>query len=133
VSPTSLLALPTALQRSAITLDLYRDEIERRLLQSHQTHAEILAWLKAKGVTLAPKTRKRRCKNWGATRRALASEAVVVAHVREQYSSTHKDDEAITRALNAQGLYISTRQVREVRMTNCWLRQAGRLKPSPVT
>src|SRR2546421_7463536 len=54
-----------------LTLTFYREEIEQRLLQSHQTHAEVLAWLKTKGVTIAPKTLKRRCKDWGATRRAL--------------------------------------------------------------
>jgi hypothetical protein len=108
-----------------INLDLYRDEIEQRLLQSRQTHAEVLAWLETQGVTIAPRTLKRRCKEWGATRRATVSDAAVIAQVEEQYFSTHKDDEAIASALETQGLYISARQVRDIRMTNGWLRRTA--------
>ena len=109
--------------RPTINLDVYREEIEQRLLQRHQTHAEVIAWLKSKGISIAPKTLKRRCKDWGATRRVTASDAVVVAQVEEQYFSTHKDDDAIASALENQGLHISARQVCEIRLANGWLRR----------
>jgi hypothetical protein len=111
--------------RPAVDLEPYRDEIERRLLQNHQGHAEVLAWLETEGVTIALNTLRRRCKDWGTTRRALTSDAAVIAQVEELYFSTHKDDEAIASALHIQGLHTSARQVREIRMTNGWLHRAG--------
>ena len=97
-----------------IDLEPYRDEIERRLLQNHQGHAEVLAWLETEGVTIAPRTLKRRCKDWGATRRAFTSDAAIITQIKELYFSTHKDDEAIASALYIQGLHISAKQVREI-------------------
>jgi hypothetical protein len=110
---------------ATIDLEPYRDEIERRLLQNHQGHTEVLAWLETEGVTIAPRTLKRRCKDWGATRRALTSNTAVIALVEELYFSTHKDDEAIASALHIQGLHTSARQVREIRIANGWLHRAG--------
>ena len=65
--------------RPTIDLEPYRDEIERRILQDHYTHAEVLAWLKTQGINIVAKTLVRRCRDWGATRRALTSDATIIA------------------------------------------------------
>jgi hypothetical protein len=71
--------------RTAIDLEPYRAAIEQRLLIDHQSPGEVLAWLEKEGVTIAPKTLKRRCKEWGATRRALTSDIAATAQVEQQY------------------------------------------------
>ena len=81
--------------------------------------------LKTEGVPIALKTLKRRCKDCGATHRALVSDAAVIAQVEGLYFSTHKDDEAISSALRIQSLHTSVTQVRKIQMTNVWLRRAG--------
>jgi len=111
--------------RPTIDLEPYRDEIERRLVESHQTHAEVLAWPGTQGVAITLKTLQRHCRDWGATDRALTSDVLVIAQVKEMYFSAHKDGEAIANALRTTGLRISARQVREIRTTNGWLRRAG--------
>jgi hypothetical protein len=41
----------TAMPRLTIDVEAYRNEIERRLLQNHQRHAEILTWLETEDAT----------------------------------------------------------------------------------
>src|ERR1700731_4011317 len=96
--------------RATIDLEPYRAAIKQRLLIDHQSHREVLAWLEKEGVTITSKTLKRRCKEWGVTRRGLTSDATVIAQVEEQYFSTHASDEAIAATLNAQGLHLSAIQ-----------------------
>jgi hypothetical protein len=114
-----------AMPRAIIDLESYRGEIKRRLLQAHQSHPEILIWLKEQGVTITAKTLQRRCKEWGYTRRALTADPTAIAQVEQQYFSTHNNDEAIADALNNQGLHISARQVHEIRMANGWRHRAA--------
>jgi hypothetical protein len=66
---------------AAVDLEPYRAAIEQRLLIDHQSHAEVLTWLEEEGVTVAPRTLKRRCKEWGVTRRALTSNDTAIAQV----------------------------------------------------
>jgi hypothetical protein len=49
--------------RPTINVEPYRDEIERRLLQSHHTHTEVLTWLETEDITIILKTLKRRYRN----------------------------------------------------------------------
>jgi hypothetical protein len=102
---------------TAIDLEPYRAAIEQRLLIDHQSHSEVVAWLEKEGVTIAPRTLRRRCNEWGVTRRALTSDVAATAQVEQQYFSTHASDEAIAATLNAQGLHLSAIQVRRARTT----------------
>jgi len=108
---------------ATIDLEPYRAAIEQRLLIDHQSHAEVLTWLEEEGITVAPRTLKRRCKEWGVTRRALTSNDTAIAEVEQQYFSTHGSDEAIATTLNAQGLHLSAIQVRSLRLANGWRRR----------
>jgi hypothetical protein len=48
--------------RITIDLEPYRAAVGQRLLVDRQSRGEVLAWLEKDGVTIAPKTLKRRCK-----------------------------------------------------------------------
>jgi hypothetical protein len=112
--------------RATIDLEPHRAAIEQRLLIDHQSHGEVLAWLEKEGVTVAPKTLKRRCKEWGVTRQALTSDVAVIPQVEQQYLSTHASNEAIAATLNAQGLHLSAIQVQSLRLANGWRRRTPR-------
>lgn len=87
--------------RATIDLEPYRPAIKQRLLIDHQSHREVLAWLENEGVTITSKTLKRRCKEWGVTRRGLTSDTAVIGQVEQQFFSTHVGDETIAATLNA--------------------------------
>jgi hypothetical protein len=110
--------------RNPINLDPYRKEIEHRLLINHQSKAEIRAWLKGKGITIASRTLKRRCQKWGVTRHGLTSNSTAIAHVKLQY--LHASDRDIATTLNSQGLHLSAIQVRSVRLANGWRRRTAK-------
>src|SRR2546423_10144354 len=102
--------------RPTIDLEPYRDEIERRLLQSHHTHAEVLAWLETEGVTIALKTLKRRCRDWGATDRALTSDVAVTSRLR---NSTIYVYERFMRCMHAYEMHAYETHAHEMHAHTC--------------
>jgi hypothetical protein len=58
-----------------------RPEIERRILVEKQPQRDILQWLANQGYVCQAMTLKRRCKQWGITRRGLGVDPAVVSHI----------------------------------------------------
>jgi hypothetical protein len=110
--------------RPQVDLEPYRNDIEHRIFVSRQPLSEILDWLASQGVTISQKTLRRRTKEWGASRRGVASDEDLIARLDQAFHHTTNNDETIAQDLNSQGFPISARQVKEARLQHGWRRRA---------
>jgi hypothetical protein len=62
---------------------------------------------------------------WGISRRGLSIDPAVVAQVQHIFHHTTKDDAAISRELEAQGLHLTALQVKRLRLTQGWRRRTA--------
>jgi hypothetical protein len=111
--------------RTAVDLSKFRTQIERRLLIHHHTQKDVLNWLKTVGVSVTIDQLKARCKEWGFSRRGATTDPAVLEQVHDRFHTTTEDDSTIATKLGAQGLSISARQVKELRLQHGWRRRAG--------
>jgi hypothetical protein len=70
-----------------------------------------------------PRTLKRRLKDWGLTRRKAAGTPTNLETISDLFQTTTADDDTIAHALAVEGTAVSTRQVKEARLTNNWRRR----------
>jgi hypothetical protein len=111
--------------RPEVNLDHLRPEIEQRIILRKQSHKEVLAWLATQGIVINRKTLQRRIIQWGISRHGPAAHETAVASVENAFRYTTKDDTAIARDLNAQGIQSTARQVQNLRLGKGWLHKAA--------
>lgn len=113
--------------RTATNLDTYRSEIEHRVFVRKQRQPKIVEWLNEQGVIVSRQTLQRRCKEWGATRRAKIqpSDPALIEAIENEFNSTEKKDEAIAASLASRGILTSRAQVKAVRIQHAWRRRAS--------
>jgi hypothetical protein len=100
--------------------DNMRAEIERRIMIEKQSHKDVLHWLAGEGYICQPLTLRRRCKEWGITRRGLSAEPAVVSHINTQFHTTFDDDKTIASQLNTLGYPTTASTVKDIRLANGW-------------
>ena len=104
--------LPILSSTTTLSIDLqpFRAELEELYLTDGYTHQQLVYWLADRGLVVAPRTLKKRFKDWGITRRATITPGALetISHL---FHTITDDDDAITRTLTAQGTAVSTRQV----------------------
>jgi Clr5 domain len=103
----------------SIDLQRFRDELEQLYLTEGYTHQQLAHWLADRGLVVAPRTLKRRLKNWGLTRRKAAGTPTALETISDLFHTTTADDDTIAHTLAVQGTAISTRQVKEARLSSC--------------
>jgi hypothetical protein len=101
-------------------LEQLRPEIERRIVVDRQPHSEVLQWLAGEGYACIPLTLKRRCKEWGISRRRVSAEPFVVSYIDGQFHTTLDDDVMIASQLKSRGYPITASTVQRIRLTNSW-------------
>jgi hypothetical protein len=88
--------------RPSKDLNQYRDEIERRLAQSH-TQSQIRNWLITRGVRISKNTLFTRIVAWEASKRSRTADSnpTLLAAIETEYYITYYNDRAITEAITA--------------------------------
>ena len=104
----------------SIDLQPFRDEIEQLFAEGY-THKQLAHWLADRGLVVAPRTIKRRLKDWGLTRQGATENALDT--ISNLFHTTTDNDEAIARTLTTQGTIVSARQVQQARLANGWRRR----------
>jgi hypothetical protein len=107
----------------SIDLQLFRDELQDLYLINGYTHQQLIHWLADQGLVVAPRTLKKRFKDWGITRRQAALTAAALETISHLFHTTTDDDDAIARTFTAQGTSVSARQVQQARLTHGWRRR----------
>ena len=102
--------------RPQVDLEPYRNNIEHRIFVFRQPLPETLDWLASQSVTISRKTLRRRTKEWGASRRGVASDEDLIALLDSAFHYTTNNDETIARELNSRGFPISAKQVQGARL-----------------
>ena len=97
-----------------------RPEIERRIMVEKQSQQDILYWLADQGYTYKASTLKRRCKQWGISRRGLSTDPAVLDYINSQFHTTLDDDATIARGLNERGFPVTASTVKDMRLANGW-------------
>jgi hypothetical protein len=112
--------------RSAIGLEGFRDEIERRIALRH-THRQILSWLAGNGLIISKNTLSSRVMAWNASRRTrtAANTPALVAAINTAFYTTSHNDVAIAENITAQGIPTTPNQVEEIRLNHGWRRRAN--------
>ena len=107
----------------SIDLQPFRDELEQLYLADGYTHEQLVQWLAGQGLVVASRTLKKRFKDWGITRRQAALTPAALETISHLFHTTTDDDNAIARALTAQGIAVSAGQVQQTRLTHGWRRR----------
>lgn len=111
--------------RTAVDIDRFREENEKRLLLNHHTQKEVVDWLQAEGVSITVPILKKRCKDCGFSRRDASTDLTILNRVRDRFHTTTEDDSTIATTLSAEGSHISARQVKRLRLASGWRRRAA--------
>jgi hypothetical protein len=108
----------------AIDLLPFQDDLEELYLAGAYTHQQLRDWLaRQHGVDVAERTLKLRFKEWGLTRRETALTPVALESISTLFHTTTDNDDDIARALVAQGIAVSGRQVKRTRLSQGWRRR----------
>jgi hypothetical protein len=88
--------------RSAIDLEGFRDEIERRIALRH-THRQILSWLAGNGLIISKNALSSRVMAWNASRRTrtAANTPALVAAIDTAFHMTSYNDVTIAENITA--------------------------------
>jgi|tagenome__1003787_1003787.scaffolds.fasta_scaffold20898812_2 hypothetical protein len=108
-----------------VDLDRLRPEIEDRITRRKHPQQEVLRWLAAQGIAIDRKTLQRRISQWGIQRRGLSEDPDVAAQVDYLFHHTAKDDAEIASHLANQGLHLTARQVKSIRLAKGWRRRSA--------
>jgi hypothetical protein len=105
--------------RSAIDLEGFRDEIERRIALRH-THRQILSWLAGNGLIISKNTLSSRVVAWNASRRTrtAANTPALVAAIGTAFHTISYNDGIIAENITAQGIPTTFNQVEEIRLNH---------------
>jgi hypothetical protein len=90
--------------RSAVDIDRFRPQIEKKLLVEHRTQKDVVNWLGTQGISLTVGQLKQQCKNWGVSRRGAAADEKTVEQVYLRFHTTTEDDTTIAKKLSSEGL-----------------------------
>jgi Clr5 domain len=71
--------------RPSIDLQRFRDELEQLYLTHGYTHQQLADWLANQGLAIAPRTLKRRLKDWGLTRRKAAGTSTALETISDLF------------------------------------------------
>jgi hypothetical protein len=105
-----------------IDLEPLREEIEQRF--ATHTYQQLIEWLTDKhGIIVAKTTLKRRFKEWGLFHREAALTPTALESISFLFHTTTDNDDDIAATLTAQGIPISTRQVKRARLSQGWRRR----------
>ena len=110
--------------RETIDLSSYQDEIRSRIMVEKQTQEEVHTWLvQGEGVQISKRLLRRRCHEWGITRRGAALDLAVLETISTLHHTTTMNDEGIAAELELQGFSVSSNQVKEARLACEWRRR----------
>jgi len=101
---------------SALDLSDYREQIEKRILIDHHTQQQVVNWLNIQGVPVTARILTARCKSWGLSHRGAETDPAMMEQVYDRFHKTMEDDSTIATKLGAQGLLITARQVKRLRL-----------------
>jgi hypothetical protein len=110
---------------AAVDISRFRAQIEKRILVDHHKQIEVVNWLRTEGVSITAGILKARCKEWGLSRRGATTDPAAVERVYDRFHKTTENDSKIAAALTAEGLSISSRQVKELRLQYGWRRKGA--------
>jgi hypothetical protein len=111
--------------RSAVDIDRFRPQIEKKLLVEHRTQKDVVTWLGTRGISLTVGRLKQQCKPWGVSRRGAAADERTVEQVHRRFHTTTEDDATIAKKLSSEGLSITARQIKDLRLQRHWRRKAS--------
>jgi hypothetical protein len=111
--------------RSAVDIDRFRPQIEKKLLVEHRTQKDVVTWLGTRGISLTVGQLKQQCKTWGVSRRGAAADERTVEQVYQRFHTTTEDDATIAKKLSNEGLSITARQIKDLRLQRHWRRKAS--------
>jgi hypothetical protein len=109
--------------RSAVDIDRFRPQIEKKLLVEHRTQKDVIDWLETREVFLTVGQLKQQCRNWGVSRRGALDETI--EQIYRRFHTTIEDDATITKKLSSKRLSITARQIKDLRLQRHWRRQAS--------
>ena len=99
-----------------------REEIEQH--SATHTYQQLIEWLADKhGIIVAKRTLKSRFKEWGLFHQEAALIPTALESILFLFHTTTDNDDDIAAALAAQGIPISTRQVKRAPLSQGWRRR----------
>jgi hypothetical protein len=102
--------------RSAVDIGRFRPQIEQKLLVEHRTQKDVVSWLESQGISLTVRQLKQQYKNWGISRRGAAADEKTIEKIYWRFHTTTEDDATIIKKLSSEGLSITARQIKDLRL-----------------